>query len=204
MVLGMIDISRVTDRLVKLVQQAMDASALWALEGSVEPSGMKVTGDAPDIVREKSDPLLSIYLFHIAQDKYQRNSPIVGSGKRTLPIPFQPLSLDLYYLVSAHSKSGYVDEQRMMSIALKWFHENPIVKVSVMTGEGPQTEEFCLTMEMLESHEMNLLWQATSSPLRLATVYKVSVVFITPVTPEEGDASQVKEFHLTVDPKVIP
>jgi hypothetical protein len=153
-------------------------------------------------------------LFHVAQDKYQRNSPVTGPfapkpptnpqrwATRVPPIPAQPLSLDLYYLLSASSADGsYVQEQQAMSIALKCFHENPLVRITVPGGGDP--EEFCLTMEIETAEDLGHLWLATTAALRLATVYKVSVVFIEPPAPPEL-AAPVTTVTLSVNPAAVP
>jgi hypothetical protein len=118
------------------------------------------------------------------------------------PIPAQPLSLDLYYLLTASSAEGsYVQEQQAMSIALKCFHENPFVHIAVPGGAEP--EEFCLTMEIETADDMGHLWLATTAALRLATVYKVSVVFIEPPAPPEL-AAPATIVTLSVNPAAVP
>ena len=73
-----------------------------------------------------------------------------------------------------------------MSIALKCFHETPIVRTHVLIPLPPPTsqpEEFTLTMEVETLDTLSRLWQSTVNPMRLAAIYKVSVVFVTPPTP---------------------
>ena len=68
---------------------------MWkANGGNVDPFTIDVTGSAPDSIRDKGGCQMSIYLFHVEQDKYQMNSPVLGQRAQT--IPFQPLSLGLY------------------------------------------------------------------------------------------------------------
>ena len=139
--IGLLDLSIVTDRLVTLLKNAMAASPL----GLAFP--INISGSAPDSVRQSGICELSLYLFHIAADKYQRNSPVTPPrlpppfpadprAQTQVPvIPFQPLSLDLFYLLTAFAATDYVHEQQVMSVALKCFHENPIVRTNV-TIEG--------------------------------------------------------------------
>jgi len=127
--------------------------------------------------------------------------------QRALTIPSQPLSLDLYYLVTAFdADNSYVHEQQAMSIALKCFHESPIVRTNVVVPvPPPQTvpEEFTLTMEIETSDDAARLWQAITVPYRLSVFYKVSVVFVTPPTPPTT-AKQAVRFSLAVDPAAFP
>src|SRR6476661_2175152 len=196
--LGLLDLSIVTDRLIKLLEDCRNDSPLWNVTSQFT---INVTGNPPDTVRNAGDCQLSLYLFHVESDKFQKNSSVSGAG--VSPIPFQPLSLNLYYLLSAFSsnENGYLEEQRAMSIALRCFHEHPIIRTNVILDGQTVKEEFCLTMEMETADSLGRLWQASTTPMRLATVYKVSVVFITPPAPAISPAP-VWVFRIT--PEVLP
>jgi hypothetical protein len=193
MPLGLLDLSTVTDRLIALLNQSLAASRLWGVDGAGNPAGppfnIAVSGNPPDVLLEGEGCQLGCYLFHAAADKFQRNAPVLpprvppGGGDplpdgRVPRIPFQPLSLELYYLLSAFSANDYVQEQQAMSVALKCFHENPIVCLT--DASDGRDEEFCVTMEVETVDDLGRLWQATTAPVRLSTVYKVSVVFLEP------------------------
>jgi Pvc16 N-terminal domain len=180
--LGLLDLSIVTDRLVKLLDDYRQLPLFLPF------ASFTVSGNPPDKVSKDSGNQLSVYLFHIESDKFQKNSPV--SGARDASIPSQPLSLNLYYLLSAFSdnENGFREEQQAMSIALRCFHENPIIRTNVILEGQTVKEEFCLTMEMETADSLGRLWQATSTAMRLSTVYKVSVVFITPPAPAVAPA----------------
>lgn len=211
MPIGLLDLSIVTDRLIQHLTDCIEASRLW----QIDPTGqftINVTGLPPDEIRKLPDGChLSLYLFHISQDKYQRNSAVTGpftSGgniTRVQRIPYQPLSLDLYYLLTAFAKGSqegtYIQEQQAMSIGLKCFHEHPII-TATLPGTGDK-EEFCLTMEVETADEIGRLWQAVTASLRLAVVYKVSVVFIEPESPP-ALTKQVQTYNLSVSPTTLP
>jgi len=198
--LGVIDLSIVTDALVKVVEDCRDNSPLWP--GPNPTFTINVSGSAPDAVRAGSDCELSLYLFHVNQDKYQMNAPVVGPQAR--PIPLQPLSLDLYYLVSAYAGNDYVHEQQAMSIALRCFHETPILRLTVPFAAGPVQEECTVTMEVETSDEIGRLWQATTAALRLATVYRVGVVFMPPEAPTQPPAPPPTRVSLGGDVADLP
>lgn len=209
--LGLLDVSVVTDRLLAILRQARDTSALWTVANP--QFTIVVSGSAPDSVRDAGNCQLSLYLFHISQDKFQRNSPVTPPrfplpddpfAQTQVPrIPFQPLSLDLFYLLTAFAGNDYVHEQQAMSIGLKCFHENPIIRSPVKIGVDTVPEEFTLTMEIETADELGRLWQAVSAPARLSMVYKVSVVFITPESPATGIAPPVKVFSVEADPATL-
>jgi hypothetical protein len=197
MPLGLLDLSIVTDRLVDELTRSMDASRLWQAAvpaGAVaEPIAPAIvcSGLPPDVARELDDCQVSLYLFHVSPDRFHRNTfprqDTVGQAplQRVVPprprtIPEQPLPLTLYYLLSVHSKQAWVQEQRAMSIALKWFHDHPMVTATVPIDD--RDEEFTVTMEPQSVDEIGRLWQAMGTPLRLSAVYRASVVFLEPET----------------------
>jgi hypothetical protein len=188
---GMLDLSIVTDEIRHLLERCITASPLFDTNGGpVVKFDIFVHGDPPDVVRNEAHCNLSLYLFHISQDRYQMNALNTNPGApngfpRSQRIPLQPMSLDLYYLLTAYSDTGYVEQQQAMSIALRCLHENPIITTTVPLGPG-RPEEFCLTLEPQSVDEAGRLWQATTAPIRLSAVYKVSVIFISPEAPPAG------------------
>jgi hypothetical protein len=206
--LGVLDLSVVTDVLTTMLGNCYDQSPMWTVNGGdIQKFTIDISGSAPDTIRDLGQCQLSLYLFHVSQDPHQRNSPVVGPRART--IPAQPLSLDLYYLLSAFSQSDYHQEQQAMSIALKCFHETPIVRTNVLIPVPPPTsqpEEFTLTMEVETVDTLSRLWQSITISMRLAAIYKVSVVFITPPTPAVALAKPVQPrgIGLAVNPATFP
>jgi hypothetical protein len=198
--LGLIDLSFVTDHLTTMLTQCIDDSPMWG-PGN-EQITINVSGNAPDALRSSGDTELSLYLFHVSQDPFQRNRP--ANGLRQPLIPFQPLSLNLYYLLSAFSKDDYVHEQQAMSIALRCFHEHPIVRTNVVIDGVVVPEEFTLTMNVETADEISRLWQATTAAMRLSTVYKVSVVFMTPEAPARPIAPNPERLVIGADATALP
>lgn len=215
MTIGLLDLSIVSDRLIALLTQSVQNSLLWA-GTSGQQFDITVTGFPPDKIRTltEGDCYLSLYLFHISQDSFQRNSPVTGpwasppltdptkTTTRVPATPFQPLSLDLHYILTAYANDGsYIKEQQAMSIALKCFHEHPIVRATVPVNS--RIEEFCLTMETESADEVGRLWQALSTSLRLSVIYKASVIFIEPPSPPSL-VKPVETFDLEVSPTFTP
>lgn len=211
--IGVLDLSVVTDRLVNLLTTEWDNSPLWTTNGGDIPKfNAGISGSAPETVRELGGCQLSAYLFHVAQDKFQTNSPVIGSRVLPVPhpraqiIPYQPLSLTLFYVLSAFAQGNYVQEQQAMSIALRCFHQNPIIRRNVTLNLPPVTpvpEEFTLTMDVAAVDELSRLWQSVASAMRLASIYRVGVVFATPPAAPVL-APPTKSYMLAVDPAAIP
>jgi hypothetical protein len=212
--LGLLDLSIITDAIKKLLENTITATPMFDSNGGpVTKFDIHVTGDPPDLVKTEAGCHLSLYLFHINQDRFQMNALSTNPAApnaflRNQRIPYQPLSLDLYYLLTAFSDTGYVEQQQAMSIALRCLHESPIVLTTVLAGQG-NSGELCMTMEPQTIDEAGRLWQATTAPIRLSAVYKVSVAFIAPEAPPAG-APKVKRVQvldgsqsIAFDPKAI-
>ncbi len=148
----------------------------------------------------KVDISITLYLFHSAVEKSMSNTPITPS--RRVPVPAdptrspigaQPLALELYYLLTAYSEKSYVDEQQAMTYALKWFHENPIIRI--IPNDPSRT--YRISLEPQSPSELSQLWQSFTVPFRWSVVYKVTTVFIEPLD-EHVLARAVAAFDLAV------
>jgi len=232
--LGVLDLSIVTDTLISMLENYVaTASPLWQSFNPISSTDtstdtvtditttssafdISYSGAMPDAVRNQTGCQLTFSLFHVAEDKFQRNSPMFNQlnqpgpqpgfqqYQRAQPIPYQPLTLDLYYLLSAYANQ-YKQEQQAMSMAMQFFYQTPIVKFGgpVAGIAGPVFQEFVISMEMESSDELARLWQAITVPLRLAVVYKVSVIFLTPPAAP-GLALPVTSMQLAADSAAFP
>ncbi|MGH3124794.1 MAG: DUF4255 domain-containing protein [Streptosporangiaceae bacterium] len=166
-----------TDTLKRLVDAEWPNAPLWT--PATPLFAVDVTGLSPDAVRQGQGAQLSLYLYHVEEDKateglfWTAQSQSAGGPR----LRYQPLALDLYYLLSAYAEGNYVHEQQAMSIAMRVFHENPVI-----SGDGPdgQPWQVTLTLERRSYDELSRLWQATMSALRLSAVYRASVVLLQP------------------------
>ncbi|MBV9823738.1 MAG: DUF4255 domain-containing protein [Actinobacteria bacterium] len=179
------DLSIVTDTLRQLLTDALTASPVFG--GGPPPFSVTVTGQHPETPSGTSDCELSLYLFHVGPDKFLGNSfwtqaAQSGGGTGRQPVAFEPLCLDLWYMLSAQSQASYVQEQQVLGIAMQAFHEHATVKLPTPTPlPGAVTpSEVTLTLESPTFDELSRLWQALGLPLRTTAQYRVSVVFLTP------------------------
>ena len=219
--IGMLDLSIVTDRLIELIDDAVASTPLWS--GGGAPFTLQVSGSAPESVRPDGGCQVSLYLFHVARDPYQANVPLNAPYQlngtppppppwlaipqpppRAYEAPYFPLGLDLYYLLTAYSDKTYVQEQQAMSVAMTCLHENPIVTTTVVLDGEDVEEEFAVTLAVEGEDELSRLWQATTAALRLSAVYKVSPVFLAPQTLEDKEAPPVERVVATADAVDLP
>jgi hypothetical protein len=183
-----LDLSSVTDTLIGLVSSQWATAPIWAeIGGSTATPGPtftpSFTGLAPDAARQQPGAQLGMFLYHVESNKAteslfwqpQMTDPSVAGE----PTRFLPLALDLFYLLFSYSADSYIEEQEAMSVALRVYHANPIVR-SAPAAAMPW--ELTLTMEHRSYDELSRLWQATTAPLRMSLVYRAAVVLIDPDT----------------------
>ncbi len=207
--IGVVDLSSVTDRLIALITDCRDHSSLWNPQNLVTNPGPPFTitpsGLSPEAVRDQGDCQLTLYLFHVAENKFQKNLEPVGKTSPTVPpIQYIPLALDLYYLLTAFAKGSYAQEQQAMTMAMRCLHDNAIVKLDVVLGGQAIKEEFTVTMEAEASDELARLWQSFAVPPRLSAVYRVSVALISPEETIGPVSPKPTVVTITADPAVLP
>jgi hypothetical protein len=195
MAIGVLDLSIITDRLKAKLQEAIDSSPLWTINGGTIPKfGIELSGSMPEAVRDGGGCQLSLYLYHIAPDRNQRNSPAIGP-----PLVRQrPFGLELCYLLTAFSKKDYVQEQQAMSIALRCLYDNPL-----LTATGV-FEQFTVVMENVGEDKLSFLWQAVHAPFRLTAVYRVTIAFLEPLKQAPAPKPHPTTFTVTADPAYLP
>ena len=162
------DLSSISQALHDMLQDAVAHSSLPHFNVNLSLA-------SPETARKSGGCQLSLYLLHVGRDVTWRNTPV--QGPRPQPNSAQPLSLNLFYLLTAWADADFSSEQQAMSIALQCFHSRPIYKHS-----NPD-EEFTISIEADTIDEMSRLWQAFAAPIRLSALIKVGVVFIAPLTP---------------------
>jgi hypothetical protein len=214
--IGVLDLSIITDLLIKTVDDYWPSSALWSTLFSDAFFKPAVSGLTPEAVRTGEGCQVTISLIHIEPSKSQRNfvftppapvsGPLPPPPLRAQKIPALPLGLDLYYFVTAFSLGNYQQEQQAISIIMNCFHQNPILRKTVVFPGSPSEaadEEFTLTMEIESVDSISRLWQAITAPFRLSVMYRVAVVFLTPPAPPPP-AKQVLRYGLAVEPASFP
>jgi hypothetical protein len=196
-----LDLSAVTDILIGLVGNAWSSAPMWAELGLSGPAWTpNISGTAPDAIRDLGGPQLSLFLYHVESDNAHESSYWTPQMLRAPgpPVRYLPFALDLFYLVSAYSEGSSTEEQQMMSVALRVFHANAVLRGTASSPPESPAWQLKLTMEHRSYDEMSRLWQATTAPLRLSAVYRAAVLFLTPDDP--GAAAQpVEQLDLLVN-----
>jgi hypothetical protein len=140
-----------------------------------------------------------MYLYHVEPDNARETlfwQPQILHTTAGEPARFLPLALNLFYLLFAYSQTSYTEEQEAMSVALRIYHANPVVRSE--RGASPPWE-LTLTMEHRSYDELSRLWQATTAPLRMSLVFRAAVVFIDP-DPMPSPAPLTTSFSVAAEP----
>ncbi len=191
-----VDLSAVTDTLINLVKDRWTAAPLWAELGGGPTFTPHFTGLAPDAARQQPGPQLSLFLYHIEVNNAAASlfwQPQILDGT-SQPVRFLPVALDAFYLLFAYSEASFIEEQEAMSIAIRAFHTQPIVR-SPAGATVPW--ELTLTPEHCSYDELSRLWHATTVPMRMSLVYRAAVVFLDP-DPMPGSAPETTSVTIAV------
>jgi hypothetical protein len=183
--MALLNLSFVTQILMKFLSKYMFESSVgtWGSLGEVP-----VFCKPPDKIGEEESGL-TLYLYHVSEDSQYKN--LAATGKDAPPVRYVPMGLNLYYQLSAH---GAADEetkqvQLMMGIALKAFHDYPIIDdsttisgnsifevgVESILGEGNKLR---IVLQPVPHNEAAGYWNNGSSAPRLSAYYQVSVVLL--------------------------
>ncbi len=195
---GTLDLASVTDALVAALENEVDVSPLWTVNGGpVTKFTINVSGMAPDVARGDGDTQLSIALIHLVPNASHRNR--TQRGPDGIVAQIVPIALTLTYALTAFSGRDYVREQQALSLALAWIAANPIQRFTV-AAVPPHQIECTLTIETASLDEIARLWQSLSGALRLTALLKVGVVFLGPDPAQLVPAAAPTRMGLLVTP----
>ncbi len=203
--MALLDLSLVTQTLIELLRSHVTNSAAWSAANvlAVEPSPPdKLTGDNT----------LGLYLYHAVEDTTSKNTYIPGVSD--VPVRYNPLSLNLFYMLTAHSDvepGGVYREQLMMGLAMKALHDHPQVNDDTAINGAlvmhPQLRgrenQFRVAMIPVKVDDAVSYWMAGSNPQRLAAYYHVAVLKLEPDEPLTR-AGRVLNYNIFVLPSDSP
>jgi len=143
--------------------------------------------------RVGSANVLNLYCYHVTEDPHTKLRHRQSQGQA---IATSPLSLVLHYIVTAHiDTTGEFDaltEQRLLSYAMKTFHDFPVIEDGALVGTDPimpldlqgRDNRFEITMVQLNPLESLEFWanehDITAKP---SAYYEVRPVELEPEAP---------------------
>ena len=162
--------------------------------------GVKVGLVSPKNV---DDNVLTLFLYKVLENPDFKNAPgsSVATGDGKLQEKRAPLTLDLYYLLTAHSKVDHsLDAHTALGKAMRLFYDNGILSGSLLHTEEADKgitadATLRLTLNPMTMEDISRIWSLFPD-----TTYELSVSYlVTPVPIEskldETTAPVVDQFH---------
>ena len=182
------DLSRVTSSLITLLAENIRQN----LEPTIAPD-ITVTPVPPDRVGNVPNTL-SLYMYHITEDPYYRNTP--GPGNDVPNIATAPMGIKLYYILTAHhdvdTDFDPLIQQKLMGYALKTLHDFPVITDSTEIGGTQildpllrgQDNNLQIILRPVAPDEALAYWSAEEQlGARLSAYHEVSIVLLEPEPP---------------------
>jgi len=122
------------------------------------------------------DKKLSLFLYQITEDSYQKNQEPQATGLGDLECP--SMYLNLFYMITPNT-ADYEKDHILIGKVAQIFNDNQILKGPLLQG-SLVGEELRLTFCSLSPDELNKIWSviSRSSSYRLSTYYEVAPVKI--------------------------
>lgn len=147
---------------------------------------------------------LTLFLYKVLENPDFKNAghPALTTAPDGKLIEIRsPLTVDLYYLLSAHSgSSNLLEAHTALSRAMRVFYDNGVLQGSLLRSDDPSkglTEDAILrlTLNPLTMEDMTRIWGLFPD-----TPYEISVTYlVTPVaiesTRQDQSAPVVDQFH---------
>jgi hypothetical protein len=145
-----------------------------------------ISAASPADTTDDTTPSLSLFLYQVTENKHLKNLSMQETNTGALRYP--PLSLNLYYLLTAYASSRETEHQ-IAGRAMQILYDNAIVRGSLLQGSLSGTfEEIVVVMNSIPLEDMNRLWSMFGSkPYRLSMTYQVSTALIDSSRDRSGD-----------------
>jgi hypothetical protein len=161
------------------------------------PTAQVTLGYPEDLAGAQST--LNLHLYHVAEDQFNRNTP--GPGTDPNNVSTSPMSLSLFYLLTAHDsveQTKAITEQQIMGYALKTLHDFAMVASNTMVadqngnvtsvlqpGIDDGTTSLDIILRPLTPEDALAYWASEQQqPVRLSAYYEVRLVQLVPEAPD--------------------
>ena len=183
------------------LQRLLDLSVRALLFRDGLPTNLTVTAMPPERVGAATRTL-NLHLYHLMEDAYCKNAEPPGRGD--VPVARQPLTLLLYYVMTAHHEVNDVFDaevqQQLMGLAMKSLHDNPLIgdELTISPNGGPPEPVMApglagrgnhieVSLRPLTPEEALSFWSAEqTSTARLAAYYEARTLFLEPEPPTQA------------------
>jgi hypothetical protein len=161
-------------------------------------NNINITAMPPERVGAATNTL-NLHLYHLVEDPFYKNQPAPGRGGP--PVSRQPLTLLLYYVLTAHHEVNDVfdaeTQQLLLGLGMKTFHDHPVIddELAISPDNGPpqtvmpaalrgRDNRLEIALRPLTPEEALAFWSAEqTSTARLSAYYEVRTVQLEPELP---------------------
>lgn len=124
---------------------------------------------------------INLFLYKVEQNAFLKNMDWQVSRTNPSQLTPPPLSLNLYYLMTAYAQNdpqtGNTAAHELLGDAMRVFHEIPAVPdVYLVPGLSDAREQLKITQGQVDMDELSKVWTTFGEPFRLSVPYEVSVV----------------------------
>jgi hypothetical protein len=132
---------------------------------------------------EDDSTRLSLFLYQVDENDYLRNQEMQPVNSTALQYP--PITLDLFYMLTSYPSSQIQDrtdrtfeEHRILGRAIRIFHDNGILRGSVLRGSLAGTdEELRIILTTMNMENITQMWNSfEGKPYRPSVFYQVTPV----------------------------
>jgi hypothetical protein len=136
--------------------------------------------------------LLTLFLYKVTENPELKNAALLATPRADgrLESRKAPLSLDAYYLLTAHAgdPANHLEAHRALSRAMRVFYDNGILQGSLLRADDPSTgltaeSVLRLTLNPISMEDMTRIWSVFPD-----TPYEISVSYL--VTPVAIDSAR--------------
>jgi hypothetical protein len=189
------NLANVTSALITL----LEANINGHLQQMLGPD-VSVLPVRPDRIDSGLQNHLSLHLYHVNEDSYYKN--FAGEGNDPPNVAKAPMSLCLYYILTPHHNDGQTGpdalrEQDMMGMALKTFHDNPVITDNTAILQANNTTVRILPVNLrnrdnsiqvilrpITPEDAIGFWASEDQQITmLSAYYEVRVIFLEPEAP---------------------
>jgi hypothetical protein len=119
---------------------------------------------------------VSLWLYQVQQNEFLRNQPPLRVPQHDDQIRFQPLVLNLYYLLTPSTESVEGD-QMVLGRSMQIFNDNATLLLQSAEEPGV-SQELRLSMCQRDLRELAEVWEALQQPYRLSVCYEIRLTEI--------------------------
>lgn len=124
---------------------------------------------------------VNLFLYKVVENSFLKNANWQVSRTDPTQITPPPLSLSLFYLMTAYAisdpQTGNVSAHEILGDAMRVFHQTPFVPVLYLVpGLSGAHEQLKISQNQLDLDEISKIWTTFGEPYRVSIPYEVSVV----------------------------